>query len=66
MQRVAQVRLTSPPGRVLDTTTEVVLHERGPVASIWSQDIPQRRQAVCPDGSLRQCLFNRIAGKKGT
>lgn len=60
--RMAQARLTSTPGVALCTTTEVVLHERGPLAPIWSQDVPQRRQAACPDGLLRQCLFNRIAG----
>ncbi len=66
MQRVAQVRLTSTPGLVLYTTTEVLLHELGPLAPIWSQDIPQRSKAACPDGSLRHCLFDVIAGKKGT
>ena len=57
MQRVALARLTSSPGVALWTTTEVVLHERGPLAPIWSLDVPQRRQAACPDGSLRQCLL---------
>jgi hypothetical protein len=66
MQRVARVRLTSTPGFVLYATTEVLLHERGPLAPIWSQDIPQCRKAACPDGSLRQCLFTMIDGKKGT
>jgi hypothetical protein len=63
MQRVAQINLTSTPGFVLYTTTEVLLHELGPLAPILSQDIPQRSKAVCPDGSLRQCLFDVIARK---
>jgi hypothetical protein len=66
MQRVALSRLAETAGLVLWTTTEVLLHELGPLASIWSLDIPQRSKAVCPDGSLRHCLFDVIAGKKGT
>ena len=41
--------LTSAPGVALCTTTEVVLHERGPLAPIWSQDIPQRGVNSYPD-----------------
>jgi hypothetical protein len=66
MQRVAQINLMTTPGCVLNTTTEELLHELGPLASIWSLDIPQPGKAVCPDGSLRHCLFDVIAGKKGT
>jgi hypothetical protein len=66
MQRVAEARLTSTPGFVWYTTTQVLLNDLGPLAPIWSQDIPQRRNTTCPDISLRQSLFNRIAGKKGT
>jgi len=66
MQRVAQARLTPTPGVVLRTTTEVLLKELGPLAPIWLQGIPQRSKATCPDGSLRHCLFDVIAGKTGT
>ena len=66
LQRVAQARLTSTPGFVLYTTSEVLLHEQGPLSPIWLQDIPQRRKAACPDGSLRECLFTMIAAKKST
>ena len=37
MQRVAQARLTSPPGLMVWTTTEVLLNEHGPLAPIWLQ-----------------------------
>jgi hypothetical protein len=40
MQRVAQARLAHTPGVVLWTTTEVLLNEHGPLASIWLQGIP--------------------------
>ena len=48
MQRVAQVRLAHTPGLVLWTTTEVMLHEQGPLAPIWLQGIRQRSQAMWP------------------
>jgi hypothetical protein len=65
MQRVAQARLTPTPGVVLWTTTEVLLHERGPLAPIWLQGIPPWSKAPCPGGSLRQCVFERIPGSTG-
>ena len=65
MQRVAQARLTPTPGVVLWTTTEVLLHERGPLAPIWLQGIPPCSKAPCPGGSLRQCVFERIPGSTG-
>ncbi len=66
MHRVAQARLMHTPGVVVVwTTTEVLLNEHGPLASIWLQGIPQRRQAAQPGDSLRQCLFDVIPLKKG-
>src|SRR6266566_8767106 len=44
MQRVAQARLTSPPGLVVWTTTMVLLNEQGPLAPIWLQCLPQSSQ----------------------
>jgi hypothetical protein len=61
VQRVAQARLTSPPGLVMWTTPTVLLNERGPLAPIWLQS----SQAAQSGSSLRQCLFDVIPGKKG-
>ena len=66
MQRVAQARLTPTPGVVLWTTTEVLLHERGPLAPIWLQSRPQSVQVGQSGSSLRQRLFEVISGKSGT
>ena len=57
MQRVAQAKLTSPPGLVVWMTTEVLLNEQGPLAPIWLQRRPQSSQVTRSDSSLRQCLF---------
>ena len=66
MHRVAQARLMHTPGVVVVwTTTEVLLNEHGPLASIWLQGIPQRRQAAHSDGSLRQRMFDVIPLEKG-
>ena len=46
MQRVAQARLSSPPGLVMWTTTEVLLNEQGPLAPIWLQKRLQSSQAA--------------------
>ena len=62
MQRVAQAGLAHTPGLLLRMTTEVLFHERGPLAPIWLQGIQQRSQAVQPSGSLRECLFSIIHG----
>ena len=48
MQYVAQARLAHTPGLVLWTTTEVLFHEQGPLATIWLQGIRQRSQAMWP------------------
>ncbi len=65
MQRVVQARLTHTPGVVVWTTTEVLLNELGPLAPIWLQGIPQRRQAAQLGDSLRQRLLDVIPLKKG-
>ncbi len=65
MQRVAQARLTHTPGVVVWTTTAVLLNEHRPLAPIWLQGIPQRRQAAHSDGSLRQRMFDVIPLEKG-
>jgi predicted transcriptional regulator len=61
MHRVAQARLTSPPGVVVWTTTRVLLNEQGPLAPIWLQS----SQAAKSGSSIRQCSFDVIRGKKG-
>ena len=63
MQRVAQARLTSPPGLVVWTTTRVLLDGQGPLAPIWLQSRPQSSQAAQSGSALRQCLFDVIPGK---
>ena len=63
MQRVAQARLTSPPGLVVWTTTRVLLDEQGPLAPIWLQRRPQSSQAAQSGSALRQCLFDVIPGE---
>ena len=63
IQRVAQARLTSPPGLVVWTTTRVLLDEQGPLAPIWMQSSPQSSQVAQSGSSLRQCLFEVIPGK---
>jgi len=50
---------------VVWTTTAVLLNEHRPLAPIWLQGIPQRRQAVQLGDSLRQRLFDVIPLKKG-
>jgi hypothetical protein len=57
MVRVAKACLTCTRGLVVWTTTEVLLHEHGPQASIWLKDshlLPKASQQI---GSLRSCLF---------
>ena len=39
MQHVAQARLSHIPGLVLWTTMGVLLHEQGPLSTIWLQSI---------------------------
>jgi hypothetical protein len=63
MQRVAQARLTPTPGAVLWATTEVLLNEHGPLASIWLQGTPQRSQVEQPGGSHRQYLSDLFPSK---
>ena len=63
IQRVAQARLTSTPGLVVWTTTEVLLNEQGPLSPIWLQSKPQSNQAAQPGSALRQCAFAK-AGER--
>ena len=65
MQRVAQARLTSPPGLMVWTTTRVLLDEQGPLAPIWLQRRSQSSQAAQSGNVLRQCLFDVIPAKYG-
>jgi predicted transcriptional regulator len=64
MQRVAQARIISPAGLVMCTTTEVLLHEQGPLAPIWLLSTPLRIQVTQPSNTLRQRLSDVISGKK--
>ena len=61
MLRVAQARLALAAGFELWTATEVLLDERGPLAPIWLQGIPQSSQVSQPEGSYRQCLFDALS-----
>src|SRR5512135_2883973 len=63
MQRVAQGKLAHIPGLVLWTTTEVLFHEQGPLATIWLRGIPQPSQASQTEGAHRQGLFDAIFAK---
>jgi hypothetical protein len=58
MLRVAQARLAQAAGFGMWTATEVLLDERGPLAPIWLQGIPQRSQVSQLEGSYRHCLFD--------
>ncbi len=60
MHRVAQARLMHTPGVVVWTTTAVLLNEQGPLAPIWLQVMPQRRQAAQLEDSLRKGLIDVI------
>ncbi len=64
MLRVAQARLAPIRGFELWTATEVLLDERGPLAPIWLQGIPQRSHMSQTEGKRRQCLFDAILGKR--
>ncbi len=66
IQRVAQARLAPTTALAVWTTTEVLLNEHGPLASIWLSGMPQGNQAAPLAGSLRQCLSEIMSGKKDT
>jgi Replication-relaxation len=68
MHRVAQAKLTPPCGLAVWTTTESLLNDRGPLASIWLPGMPQGNQLaqLVDSGSLRHCLSEVISGKNGT
>ena len=61
MLRVAQARLALAAGFELWTATEVLLNERGPLAPIWFQGIPQSFHVSQPEGSYRQCVFAALS-----
>jgi hypothetical protein len=61
IQHVAQARLAPLRGFELWTATEVLLDERGPLAPIWLQRIPQSSQVSQPEGSYRHCLFAALS-----
>jgi hypothetical protein len=56
MQRVAKATFTRTHGLGLWTTTEVLLHEQGPLSPIWLQGMPQSYSSGLRGGSLRRCL----------
>ncbi len=58
LQRVAQARLMQCTGLEVWTTTEVLFHEHGPLAPIWLQSLPPRRQAAKPGSVFRRCMFD--------
>ena len=50
MQRVSQAVLGSPLLLVVWMTTEGLLNEYGPLASIWLQSVARRRTGAQPGG----------------
>jgi hypothetical protein len=64
MLRIAQARLAPIRGFWLWTTTEVLMKERGPLAPIWLQGMPQRSQGLEPEDSHRQRVFDAMLGKR--
>jgi Replication-relaxation len=58
VQRVAQARLIQCTGLEVWTTTEILFHEHGPLAPIWLQSLPQRRQAAKPGSIVRRRVFD--------
>ena len=65
MQRVAQARLTSTPGPVLWTTTEVLLKAEGPIAPIWMRVKSRSNQPAQVSDLGRSDPFDANPGKKG-
>jgi hypothetical protein len=60
IQRVALASFTSTTGLILWTTTAVLLHEHGPLASIWSPGTPPPGHASKARGSPRRGVFGTI------
>ena len=58
VQRVVQARLIQCTGLEVWTTTEVLFHEHGPLAPIWLQSLPPRRQAAKPGSVFRRRIFD--------
>jgi hypothetical protein len=65
MHRVAQGRLTQPPGPVVWTTTEVLLKADGPIAPIWMQVQSQSNQPAQAGSVRRSNVFDAHAAGKG-
>ena len=63
VQRVAHARLMQCTGLEVWTTTEKLLHEHGPLASIWLKHIQPLTQALSQIGSHRGCLFGSTSSK---
>jgi hypothetical protein len=64
VHRVAQARLMQCTGLEVWTTTEKLLHEHGPQASIWLKHILPLTQALPQIGSHRGCLFGSTSSKQ--
>jgi hypothetical protein len=60
IQRVVQAEFTHVAGLMIRTTTVVLLHERGPLAPIWSPCLPLPSRAVQPKDWVRQGMFEGI------
>ncbi len=58
IQRVVQPTLSHVPGVELWTTTEVLLNEQGPLASIWLQSMARLGQTLLVESLRRKCLFD--------
>ncbi len=61
MQRVAQAVLAHVSGLVIWTTTEVLLHEHGPLAPIWTRGLPLPHNAALPEDAHRRRVFGTIS-----
>ena len=59
VQRFAHLNLPPGSGLIVWTTTEGMLNEHGPLASIWSCGMLPRSREASPCGSRRQLLFHR-------
>jgi Replication-relaxation len=64
IQRVAHSSLSSITWLDIWTTTEVWLHEHGPLAPIWSPGLPQPGHPAQPAALPRHCAFEMNSLKK--
>jgi hypothetical protein len=65
IQRVAQPTLSHLPGVELWTTTEVLLNEQGPLASIWLKSMARPGQTLLVKSPSRKCLFDTMLSERG-